>query len=282
MTWKLFDATYYTARHLGAVFEGIATGGNTITLNDTVNLTRDAHPDDRWNGGALWVLYDAGGAAAAPEKEFQRIIDFVQASSAVSLGDALTAAIASGDRYALSKPEHSLDDLIRVVNAALLEWGPKVATDTTSLTTATSQSEYTLPVANMKLLEVYIQTVTDDSNDNQWSKLYGWDVEFGATGSADKLIFPYSLSSGRKLKLVYTIPQAYLTAASDSIDEHVNFEAMTLRAAALRLEEQIAERGGADKSLEKRREFLMQRYENLKGRHRRPGRTPKLMTVYSS
>ena len=66
----------------------------------------------------------------------------------------------------------------------------------TTITIALDQTEYNLPaVANLDLLEVWIQTdTTDETDDNQWVKLYNWRIHYSATGTADTV----TVSSGAR------------------------------------------------------------------------------------
>jgi hypothetical protein len=225
----LFDLTYQTARKLKSAVEGTATGGTTTTVIDTVARTED---DDYWNGGTVWVLRDAGGAGAAPEKEYGEVTDFAASTDTLTLRSALTAAVAAGDKYAVARSRFPLWLLVQEVNSALQEMPPILITDTTSITTADEQTEYTLPnVANLDLREVWIQTVDDDADDNRWVKLHNWRVQFTATGTADTLILPWQYASGYDLKLVYTGIHPELHAAGDELSEQVDPSVVTNRAA---------------------------------------------------
>lgn len=116
---SLFFATFRTALALGAVTEGLATGGSTTTLIDTVNLTQ---ADDFWNGGTVFITNNASGAGS-PEEKYAQVTDFVNSTNTATLGVYSLAAIASGDRYGIATSKYPLQILISNVNAALLGAG---------------------------------------------------------------------------------------------------------------------------------------------------------------
>jgi len=231
----LFEATYRTAVNLGIVTEGVATGGSVTTLADTRILTQAA---DYWNNGTLWLLRDSAEAAAAPEGEFARVTDYEASTDQLTLGpvsagsgNAFTASAAAGDRYAVGKARYPVPLLIQKVNEALVRMGTIPITDTTTITTASSQTEYTMPIAaNMDLREIWLQTKTGDTNDNQWEKIEDWDVQRTATGSADLLVIPRQLPVSRSLKLVYLDVHPSLDDASDVISESVHMDRVVMEA----------------------------------------------------
>ena len=229
MSYNLFDLTLRVARALNAVEEGIATSGDTTSLIDSNNLTQD---DDFWNGGTAWIIQDSAGAGAAPEGEYSIINDFANATGDATLRTTLSAGIASGDRYAIADNEYPLNDIISQINAALDDMGPVVFTDTTSVTIADNQTEYTLPTAIVggELKEVWFQNDDSDSDDNRWTPVYNWYVQKTATGTADELILPYQFASGYDLKLVYTANHAELYDVTDKLSEDIDIRQVVYRA----------------------------------------------------
>ena len=233
MTYTLFDLTYRVARELGLTQEGVATGGSTTTLIDTV-MREEA--DDLWNKGTLWVLRDAGGAGAAPEKEYATVSDFVQATSTLTIS-AVTAAIAGGDRYALAMKQVPLHIIIQKINQAIQDLGPVPYADITSITTADDQTEYSLPVAAKRdLLQVRIQTVDDDANDNRWIEVPGgWEVQQADPGAQPRLIIQ-QFTSGYDLKLVYLANHPALEVATATLSEYIPVERIVIPAVLACLE----------------------------------------------
>jgi hypothetical protein len=219
----LGQLTYRVAREVTEVLEGTATGGNTTTIVD--NPIRD-EPDDYWNSGTAWILRDAGGAGAAPEGEFSVISDHVASTWTMTLRSTLTAAVASGDRYAVCRKagdEPWLDIIIQKINGALLDLGPVPYTDTTSITTAANQTEYSLPIAaNQDLRQVWIQNRLSDTNDNQWTRYHDYYIQASAVGSSDLLVFNAQPDSGYAVKLIYVATHPEMYTAASQLSEHVN------------------------------------------------------------
>src|SRR3990170_1504342 len=240
MSETLATATYRLARELGIVVEGVATGGSATTLIDTNDLTQ---ADDYWNGASLWILRDSAEAAAAPEGEFAIVSDFATTGDTLTLrnvaagtGNALTAAAAAGDRYALGKKRYPMHILIQRVNQALVEMGTIPITDTTTVDTASAQTEYSLPIAaNTDLREVWFQTITGDTNDNRWRKMHDWYIQRSATGVADLLMLPLQYPAPRDIKIVYMDVHPSLDDHDDKISEHVHISRVVMEAIVLAL-----------------------------------------------
>ncbi|MFQ5409991.1 MAG: hypothetical protein ACE5FI_16405 [Anaerolineales bacterium] len=248
MADNLSDVVLALGRDLGILTEGQATGGSTTTIVDSAL----GGSDDDYNDGWALVVRDGGGASAAPEGEFNRVSDYVSSSGTITVDTAFTAAVASGDSYAVATALYPLNQIRAAVNRALQDrskWVPAV--DTSSLTTASAQTEYALPVAAKgNLLEVYIQTRTNDSNDNQWRRIHDWDAQpqTGAAGSTGLLIFPRTLPVSRTLKLVYLAPQSAMFAYSDKLHELIWTERLVKEAKVQALMWQL-QRGGTDDPL---------------------------------
>ena len=220
MTYTLFDLTYKVARELGLAKEGVATGGSTTSLVDTLMRTE---PDDYWNNGTVWVLRDAGGAEAAPEGEYAVITDFVQSTSTMTI-QTLTAAIAGGDRYGCMMRYIPLDVIIQQINDALMLLGTIPYADKVSITIENNKTEYALPIASKQdLREVWLQTNLD-LTDNQYVKLYNWKVEQADPGAAPRLILPEQYTAGYALKLVYMANHPAMLVATATLSEFVPVE----------------------------------------------------------
>jgi hypothetical protein len=226
MAKTLFNLTHQLAVALGAIAEGTATGGSTTTLVDTVELTQD---DDFWNGGTVWVTYDAAGAGAAPQGEYSVVTDFTASNDTATLRSTLTAAIASGDRYAIARTRFPLHILIQKVNEALV--GVKIEkVDTSTITIASSQTEYSLPSDVLELREVWIST-NDDTDDNRWERIYDFHVLKSATGTANKIAFGRGFSADTSVRLVYTAYHATLVLPSDKLDDTIHINRVVYNAA---------------------------------------------------
>jgi hypothetical protein len=258
MSKTLFDLTYELARSLNVLKEGLATGGSTTTAIDTVERTE---ADDYWNGGAIWLTYDAGGAGAAPQGEYGFISDFVQSTGVITIRTALTAAIASGDRYAVATSRYPLELLIQKINQVL---GTIEKTDVTSITIAAAQTEYSLPADVMSLKQVWIQTKSDDSDDNGWEQIHDWYKQKSATGSADKLILKRQFEAGFDVKLVYEPYHAVLRAATDKLDDSLNSNQIVADAAVRCLLWRKSKVGDSDLSVNDLLNFYQNAAELLK------------------
>lgn len=241
MSITLGNLVYRVLRACNVVTEGVATGGATTTIIDTVERTE---ADDFWNKGSAIILKDAAGASAAPEGEIQVISDFVNSTGVITLRTALTVAVASGDIYAIARSFIPLRVVISKINAVLSEdIGYMLFTDKTSLTIAANQTEYSLPAACYELREVWLQGDKSDSDDNLWSRVYGWRVETTATGTADLLILPYQYGTDYDLKLEYMGVHPELYAYSDKLAEGIAPERVIYPAALGCLEWRRAQSG---------------------------------------
>ena len=249
----LFDCTYELARALGVVSEGVATGGSTTTILDTVERTE---ADDYWNGGAAWILYDAGGLGAAPQGEYSFVSDFATSGGTVTLRSTLTAAVAPNDRYAIAGLRYPLHLLIQKINET---FGVIEKTDITTVDFAAEQTEYSLPSDVLELKQVYIQTVTDDTDDNRWEKIYDWDVQKSATGTANKIIFHRQFDSSVVAKLVYLTYHAKLQIATDKLDDSIHINKVVYNAAVGCLLWRKAKVGESDLTVND----LLNYYQNL-------------------
>ena len=276
MTETLFTLTYKVARELGIVTEGIATGGSTSTIVDTNDRTEEA---DYWNKGSAWIINDAAGAGAAPQGEYS-VIDDSTAAGTLTLRSTLTAAVAAGDRYAVCRKFGGttawLDIIKSKVNQALIDLGRVPYVDVTTLTTASQQTEYTLPIASKHdLRTVHIQK-NSDLNDNQWEEVLNWGVEQSDPGVAPTLVLPCQYDAGYVLRLVYLAPHPELYAASDPLSEFVPAERVITPAALACLREIKARTGWRkyDDEINRMEQRVEQakRDNPIKQKPQRPGR----------
>ena len=229
MTYTLAELVYKTAREMDVVVEGTATGGGTTSIIDTNDRTED---DDAWINGTAVVIYDAGGAGAAPQWQYSVISDFTSSTDTIALRTTLTAAVAVGDKYAIWKRRYSLQLVIMSINKALQDLGMVPIIDTTTVTFASGQTEYTLPgAATWDLRRIWYQTNTSDSNDNDWTPMYGWDTQYTSTGSASLLVFDYQPPSGHDCKLLYVGQHPELVAYNSNLSETIHPNRIIYRAA---------------------------------------------------
>ena len=210
----MFNATLQLANRLGVLVTSTATSGDTTSCIDS----KRTESDDFFNGGACWIITDAGGASAAPEGEWARVTDFANTGGDITIS-AVTAAIASGDTYGVSAGKYSLDNLIAAINNEIVKH-KVVRYDRTSLDITADTSEYTLPagIRADNLLNVYEETDTDTS-DSQPVKL-SFDVQTAATGTQHTLVIKSrGVTVGNDIMLEYSTFLTPLYLASDTIDD---------------------------------------------------------------
>ena len=232
----LFDIVLGTLDELGQVIYGTATGGSTTTLIDT---DFDEEDDDVYNKGTAFITYDLAGAGGAPENEFAEVTDYENSTG--TLTTVWTVAPVSGDHYALAMPDWTLDEIIGLVNRALVRMGP-VPQEDTSLTTAASTTEYTLPAAvRGGLRRVYMDLYTAGV-DSRPQQLTDWVPPTGTI-----LRFRTQPASGNTLTLVYMAPHAAMNVATDTLSNYVPLRRIIAETAFLAL--RASARRGADDNI---------------------------------
>jgi hypothetical protein len=240
MTAKsLFDLTYEVAAELGILYYSTVTGGtSTTTFTDTTFRTE---ADDTWNGGSVWLTYDAGGAAAAPQGEYSAVSDFVNSTSLVTVTTAFSTLCAASDEYAIADKKYPLSDLKMAVNRAVRDVGMVPTVNSTAIDTAAAQTEYTLPAAaNHDLREVALEWNTSDTNDYQWYPIRNWYLQRSAAGTADLLVFQEQPPYPRDVRLTYMAPPAKLVASTDYLHEAINYKRVIYRATVHALNQRLA------------------------------------------
>lgn len=207
------------------------TGGSTTTIVDTTLDQDTFNEDDAYKNGFAVVIRDAGGASAAPEGEFSRITAFVAGTGTFTLEATLTAAIATGDQYGFTTPQYPLQDMLRMMNEALLSLGQLPLVDTTTLTTVAGATEYAaaLPWKSNRPDQIDIQGRTSLTTDNQWRTIFDWEWVAAAPGTTGKIIFNGYPIGSRAVRVFYTDTHATVNAFSDPINERIQPE-MAIRA----------------------------------------------------
>lgn len=208
---------------IDALEEFAATGGSTTTVINGNIANRQDRPDDNYSiDFTAIVVRDAGGANAAPEGEMQRINAYNSATYTHTVDTAFTAAPASGDIVAIANADIPLREMYRAINNALVKIG-EIPLVNSSLTSASNQTEYTLPVAMKRedLVRVEYQGFTGDSDDNQWQPISNWDVIPAAPGSTGLLVIP-QIISGRTIRIVYMGVHPTITTFSSTISEYIH------------------------------------------------------------
>ena len=237
MTYKLWDALLATAQELAITKESTATGGTTTTLIDTVARTE---VDDYWNEGTVWYV-DADGTETY--NNYCAVInDFDYDSNTLSFATQ-TAAPESGDRYIVATPRYTLDMLKSAINSVLQTAKVLDVDETVSIEEDTT--EYTLPTTIYRgnLMSVWYQTETDNSDDNWWQEIQDWRVIDSDTGTGDTLVLFQQYTADRTLQLHYLAYHPILSSISGEINELIDLEGLTIRAAIWCMRSRMA--GGA-------------------------------------
>lgn len=205
-----------------------ATGGSATTFINTGWADLDSPPeDDALKNRICFVQTTTDGLT--PQGKFQKVSGYVSSTYTGTIGT-VTEVIGSGDILMLAKTDlFPLQETIFRVNRSLTNLGEVPLADTT-LTTAANQTEYALPlVVKNKLLKVYYQTITTDTDNNQWQEITGWRVDPTGAGTTGLLIIP-QLSAGHVLKLVYMGVHPTVSAYSDNVSEYIHPNVATLSA----------------------------------------------------
>jgi len=247
-------------RRLGQLTVTKATGGGTSTVIDT-KLSGKAK-NDQFKDGTMFVIRDAAGASAAPEGEFNRISAYNNATQTFTVDTAFTGAVASGDTVGFTGPDYPLYMMIELLNDALKQFGSIPYIDTSSLTLATSKTEYDLPTAYRDVcpFRIDVQSRTNDADDNQWVVLRDWQFIPPASNSAGaKLYIPYG-PTGHALRLWYQVYHPTVSAYSDIISDALDVELVVLGLAVAAQEWYVATQSGGD-------DFAMQKLNDLRAQY---------------
>jgi hypothetical protein len=243
-------------RDLGHIVDIVATGGGTTTIIDTNTIYTTT---DALAGGTAIVVRDAGGLSAAPEGEYSRISAF-NASTKTFTIDAITAAVASGDAVALARPTIRLPQMVQAVNDGLTNLGTIQLVDT-SITTASNQTEYALPVALKikRLIDVQYQNYTDDANDNDYHSIVGQSSLVPAAPAGTGLLVLPQLPADHTIKIIYEGTHPTLSIFSSTISETIQEELAVAAALDKALTWLVSKRGESALGT-----FLLQRWNDAK------------------
>lgn len=201
------------------------TGGSTTTVVNT-DWALGEEPtfeddDTTLIFGTAIVLQDAGGAGAAPEGEFGMITDYDSSSSTLTM-DAITSAVASGDRVGTASPMFPLEDMVNLANIALRKLGYIDLVDT-SLVSSGGITEYTMPVGvQQRPSRVRLQSGTE-TGDNDWEEIQGWSVIPATAGTQWTLVIPETVA-GYQIELLYRGIHPKLTAYDSEIQTAIHPE----------------------------------------------------------
>jgi hypothetical protein len=238
----LFDILLQTARALEALQEGVASAasGGATTLTDAQLVVRGFADDDWFNGGTL--LYQS---ATAANRASRRVSDYTGATGVITLESALAETPALGARYGVMTRRYPREMMVAKVNEAQVELGDVPTVDTASLTTATDQLEYNLPVAAKRdLRQVWLARQL--AAPWEWERQLRVRTEPGTgLGAVGVLLFPEQPRAPHKIKLIYLAPHPLVGADADLVSDYVSVDWLSL-AAAEKLARWRLEGPGAD------------------------------------
>lgn len=263
---------------LGQLQVGVATTGSADTVADSQLASK--HRDDEWKGGSIFVA-QAGGAP--PEGEFAAITGFAAAAGAFELAAALSAAVESGDRYALASAYYPLETLIELANAGLRSLGDLPMVDGQTLVTASGQSSYvaTLEWTRRRPLRIDYLAIPGRTSIDPWRTVHDWDYVPGAPGSPNLILFADALPAGRALRVWFQAAHPSLRYFNDLVVPALAPELAVAAGVERALRWQHARLGGGDAHLAARWELAL---ADLRSAQRtfpiwRPRRSAKMLTI---
>ncbi len=248
-------------RRLGQLKEATATGGSTTTaiVAKFTDTAKFPYEDDAFKEGVLFVIRDAAGAA--PEGQYQRISAYASDTGTFTVDTAFTAVIAALDTIGWSDTVYPVETMLSLASRALASLN-EIALVDTSITTASGQTEYTLPVALKNQTPTRIEIRSDDTaGDYLWYDLHGWYIVPAAAGSTGLLVFQVEPDYSKALKVWYQAVHPVLTAYNSLVHETVHPELAVAMLVERALEWRNSALNGTDT-------FLLQRWNDAKNETR--------------
>ncbi len=228
MAFSLSDLLQAVNLEVGELIPFLATGGSTTTAVDSTQTLDDGPDDDELKNGTLFVI--GGDPSVTPSDpprspigEFQRISGNANSSGTFTVDTAFSTAISARDTIGYASNIFPLRTLIELANAALRNLGDIVLVDTTTLDTASSQTEYTWQVAwkRRRPMRIDIQGRTDDANDNRWVQVENFEVIPATAGGTGLIVFDFQPVESRDVRVWYTDEHPRLSTAADVIHESI-------------------------------------------------------------
>ena len=196
------------------IVDGVATGGSATTIVDT-GLSSKPYTENRFKDWVAFISRTSDGLS--PQSKYGIAATYVKSTGTVTI-PSVADAVASGDEYALCKPDIPLYTLIKLCNDGLNDLF--YAAVDTSLTTASSTVRYTLPVA-LKRKEPYFIYLRDPS-DYTICEAPNWFIEAAAPGSTETLVFKWEPTASLTIVIDYAGIHPQLTAYSSSVSEKIH------------------------------------------------------------
>lgn len=286
MANTLVDIMRNAYMRIGEWNESVATGGTTATIVDTKLV--GVGVDDDWNEGRAFIVYDAGGAGAAPEGETRRISDYVDSTGTFTVDTVFSASPAATDRYGYVSEYYPWHTMIGLLNSTLQSLGRIPIVDTTTLDTVSAETEYDYELAWKRTppYRIDMQRKTTGDNDNKWAEISrgSWEYIPSTAGATGLIVFQKYMPADRDLRVWYEAVHPYVQADDDAIYEHFHEELVTLALVEKALEWQNTRLQGGD-------DFLLSRWNDAKNQlfqakqeyiTWKPPRRAKLMIPYST
>jgi hypothetical protein len=207
------------------VLRRAATGGSTTTVIDTgiANEFQENEFTGTVDDRHILFVVDTTDDLA-PKHEFGEVSAFATPTSTPTFTvPTMSAAVASGDVYALMEPSIPLQEMISAVNRGLKRLPTREKVDT-SLTTAASTLNYTLP---LPVNRYTIQKIEIGNNTDGWEDAPGFTIVPNAAGTQDILLFthqpPYdsTTAANKTIKITWRFVHPTLSTYSDYIEKSV-------------------------------------------------------------
>lgn len=258
MSFALSELLQEVYTELGQMQVSTATGGGNDYVTDS-KMANTGGKDDVWKNGAVFIVEDAGGAGAAPQGEYSLITAYDDATGKFTVESNFSAQPAAGDIYGIVSEYYPLYTMIELANAGLRSLGDIALVDTTTLDTASGQTEYAASLAWKRRPPVRIdyQGETGGEDDNRWVRVYDWEFVPAAPGSTGLIIFRSELPLGRDLRIWHMDAHPRLNAFDDDIAEVLAPELVVAACVERALRWQNSRLGGGDP-------FLLQRWNDAK------------------
>jgi hypothetical protein len=278
MSYTLGKLLFETYSALGQITTFAASGGSATTA---VN-TKTGYTQSNLTGA---ILIRETTDAAAPVNEFQEVSSFTQSSGTFTVSTAFSAAIGAGDIFGYASPLYPLRQMIESINEGLRYLGDLYLVDTTTLDTATTQTEYTASVTWKRRppVRIDLQTKLNDANDNRWMRLSDWEYVPAAPGSTGLIVFKQQLPISRDLRIWYEDVHPRVTDFDDVIAEVINPELAVAVCAEKASKWQVNRTQGSDPGINRSYEDAKNNMEMASVRYPlwKPDRVAKIFNPYS-
>ncbi len=220
MAYNLSNLLESAYRALGRTYSFVATGGSATTAICT-NL-KEKYQEGDIDDYTLFVSTTTDGLT--PQGRYAAVSSYLESTNTITMAT-VTDVIAAGDVITLADTQFPLQEMIALANLALSSLGDMVFVDT-SLTAASGQTEYDIPVTmkRCKPFKVQIQGVTDDSDNNQYKTISGsaYEIVPVTAGSVGKLIFRDEQEDGHTIKIWYAGVHPELTSYNSTVSEYIH------------------------------------------------------------